>query len=357
MAYQATLSDPGAWTPSDLEHSKSWDLTISPAERDDLLRALQAVNDQGLRLESISAETFPLPACKSMIQRIREELARGRGFSLVHGFPVEGQSLEDIERLYWGLCAHVGVGVTQNSDSTLIHYVTEGKLRPNQGTRSVGNPGKVSMHVDLADVASLLCIRQPEDSPPSRLTSSLAIHNAFAEHHPALLERLYEGFAWDRQNEHGPEETPTTGYPVPVFSQADGTVSCRYNRSWMTKAADRLGSGFSAEEVRLLDLFDQYSAEYAFEFPFEPGDIQFVNNYTVLHGRAPHQPAQTEDTTRLLMRIWVNMDGIRQWSDENIIRHGILRHGKLGWTGPELAAGLEGRVHPRREVDGAPLVV
>ena len=30
--------------------------------------------------------------------------------------------------MYWLFCCHLGVGVTQNSDATLIHYVTEGKL-------------------------------------------------------------------------------------------------------------------------------------------------------------------------------------------------------------------------------------
>ena len=181
----------------------------------------------------------------------------------------------------------MGTGLTQNSDSTLIHYVTEGKLRPNQGTRGVGNPGKVSLHVDLADVVSLLCVRQPEDSPPSRLASSLTIHNLIRERAPHLLPRFYQGFPWDRQGEHDPRETPTTGYRVPVFSAADGVVSCRYNRSWMAKAADRNG-GFSPEDRELLDLFDDLAAECTFEFPFNPGDIQFANNYTTLHGRAPH---------------------------------------------------------------------
>jgi hypothetical protein len=354
MVYRQRIAEPGAWTPADLEADRSWEMALCQGEVADLLDAAKRVREAGLPLERIGQADFPLPRCEGRIRRIRQELKEGRGFALLNGFPVEGRDLADVERMYWGFCAHLGMGLTQNSDATLIHYVTEGKLRPSQGTRGVGNPGKVSMHVDLADCVSLLSIRQPEDSPPSRLTSSLAVHNALLERDPALLERLYEGFVWDRQNEHGPGEAPTTGYRVPVFSERNGVVSCRYNRSWMTKAAERTG-GFSEFERALLDAFDAVAEANAFEFPFEPGAVQFANNYTILHGRAPHAPARSEEKTRLLMRIWFNIDGIRDWADEAIVRRGIISHGRLGWTAAELAEGLEGRVRARRAVDGAPL--
>lgn len=345
--------DPSAWTPSDLEDDRAWDVELSASQASVILDASAAAKRDGLQLAEIDRSRFPLPGCEAVTARIREQLKSGRGFALLHGFPVQDIDLDDVERAYWGFCAHLGIGVTQNSDATLIHYVTEGRLRPNQGTRGVGDPGKVSLHVDLADVATLLCIRQPEDSPPSRLASSTAVYNALLADHPDALARLTDGFIWDRQNEHDASETPTSAYKVPVFSAADGKISCRYNRNWITKAANRNG-GFSAEDEALLDLFDETADRLAFDFPFNPGDVQFVNNYTCLHGRAPHRPAESEETTRLLMRIWFNTDGLRQWSDESIVRYGILRHGRLGWTGNDLLAGVEGRVHARR-ADGAPV--
>ncbi|MDP6343021.1 MAG: TauD/TfdA family dioxygenase, partial [Alphaproteobacteria bacterium] len=320
----------------------------------DLLAANARVKAADLPLTGIGAGNFPLPRCQATVDRIREELRDGRGFALLYGFPIEGQDRADIERMDWGFCAHLGTGLTQNGDGTLIHYVTEGRLRPNQGTRGVGNPGTVPLHVDLADVVSLLCLRQPKDSPQSRIASSTTVHNLIHERASHLLPRLYDGFAWDRQNEHDSQEAPTTGYRVPVFSARNGVVSCRYNRNWMMKAAQRDGGDFSPEEAALLDLFDELAAECMFEFPFNPGDIQFANNYTVLHGRAPHAPATSEEKTRLLMRIWTNIDDFRPYADEAIIRNGIIRHGRLGWTAEQLAVGLECKRHPRRQSDGAP---
>ena len=354
LAYREAITEASAWTPDQVDPDGSWRVTLTPANAAELEGALAAAKAAGLALADIDAGNFPLPGLAPVFERIRGELRDGLGFSLLHGFPIEGHARADVERMYWGFCAHLGLGLTQNSDGTLIHYVTEGHLRPSQGTRGVGNPGVVPMHVDLADVVTLLCIRQPAQSPPSRIASSTAIHNAVLEQAPELLERLYRGFAWDRQNEHGPGESPTSGYLVPVFSERDGVVSCRYNRNWMRKAAERSG-GFSAEDEALLDKFDEIANALSYQFPFNPGDIQFANNYTTLHGRAPHPPAQSEEETRLLMRIWFNIDGLRPFIDDSIIRYGIMRHGKLGWSAKQLLDGLDDRAHARRESDLAPL--
>lgn len=354
LAYRDRITEPSAWKPAQVDPGGSWRVTLAPAQVAELESALAVANGAGLALADIDAGNFPLPGLAPVFERIRGELRDGLGFSLLHGFPVEGHAREDIERMYWAFCAHLGFGLTQNSDGTLIHYVTEGHLRPNQDTRGVGNPGVVRMHVDLADCVTLLCIRQPAQSPPSRVASSTTIHNEMLSREPELLERMYRGFIWDRQNEHGENETPTSAYRVPVFSETGGVVSCRYNRNWMMKAAACNG-GFSDEDEALLDLFDELADANSFEFDFNPGDIQFVNNYNVLHGRAPHPPAQSEEETRLLMRIWFNIDGLRPLADVPIMRYGVLRHGKLGWTAKQLTDGLDGRAHARRESDLAPL--
>jgi hypothetical protein len=351
--FDRAITEPSAWTPEELKADRHWETDLDQDQIDDLRSALDAARH--LKLEEITAENFPLPHCGPVITSLQAELRSGRGMALMHGFPVTDHDRDEISRMYWGFCTHLGPGVTQNSDGGLIHYVTEGKLRPNQGTRGVGNPGLVSLHVDLADVVTLMCVRQAADSPRSQLVSSQTIHNVLRERAPEALARLYRGFAWDRQNEHGGDEGPTTDYRVPVFSQLSGIVSGRYNRNWITKAANRSG-GLTAEDTALFDLIDEIAQEVSFAFDFQPGDVQFANNYVVWHGREAHTPAQDEDATRLLMRIWFNLADVRDFADEAVIRHGILRHGKLGWSAADVAAGLAGRIHPRRPADQAPLV-
>lgn len=354
------MQDRADWTGADLEADRSWEVQLDESHREELAAALDQVQSRGLDLAHIAVEDFPLPTLAPLMRGITDELQHGLGFSVVRGFPIDEYALDELVKLYWGLCCHVGTGLTQNSDASLIHYVTDGALRPNQGTRGVGRPTKAGLHVDLTDCVSLLCVRQAGDNPMSWLGSSVRIHREFGQRAPELLPILYRGFEWDRLEEHAEGEAPSTGYRVPVFSVVGGTagekVSCRYNRYWMAMAARRNGSRWTDEEKAALDLFDEIADENRFELDFQPGDIQFANNYTVLHGRDGHDPEPNEDRKRLLLRIWVDFAEARPMTDESIVRYGIVRHGNLGWTAAQLTSGEHlTAVRPRRP-DGAPLI-
>jgi len=348
------VTDSSAWRPQDLLADRSWEFTLGDAVRDDLVRALAGVKAAGLSLPQVTAGNFPMPNSSELFSALLGQLRNGRGMALVHGFPVTEFGLDDLEILYWGFCSHLGTGLTQNTDASLIHYVTEGKLRPNQGSRPVGNPGIVPLHVDLADVVTLLCVRQPADAPRSKLVSSTTLYNVILKDYPHLLPRLYEGFQWDRQNEQAPGESAVTDYKVPVYSASHGQLSCRYNIGWILPAAKRLHHEFDAIERELMRVMDRLSEENSFAFDFNPGDMQFANNYTVMHGREGHAGGSREEATRLLMRIWFNCEDFRSFSDESIIRYGVMRHGKLGWTARDLMDGLQDKRYARRG-DLAPL--
>jgi hypothetical protein len=346
------VSDASVWTGSALQTDRAWEHGFDAAHVADLEDALAAVKKRGLTLPEITRAQFPLPSLSTMLDAVSTGLRTGRGFALLHGFPVEDHSVQDLELMYWGLCSHIGTGITQNSEAGFIHYVTDGKLRPQQGKRGVGFPKESRLHVDLMDIVTLLCIRQANDDPPSWVASSTTIYNEVLRRQPDALVRLYEGFEWDRMEEHREGETPTSGYKVPLFSNADGAVSCRYNRSWITKANIRRNSPMSKSDSALLDLIDDIAAETRLEFPFHAGDIQFCNNYTTLHGRAAHSVEPDEDKKRILQRIWLNAPGFRNYADEAIIRYGIGAHGQVGWTADDVIAGRNNEPRARR-ADGA----
>ena len=161
------VHDASAWTPDLLERDRSWEFFLSDEQQSTLARALQQVG--GTPFEQITARDFPLPGLTETLDGVLQQLRSGRGFAVLHGFPTSGFELPQLERLYWGMFTHLGRGVTQNSDAGLIHYVTDGKLKPRQGTRPVGDPGPVELHMDLSDTVALYCVcsRRPTIRPAS----------------------------------------------------------------------------------------------------------------------------------------------------------------------------------------------
>lgn len=68
----------------------------------------------------------------------------------------------------------------------------------------------------------------------------------------------------------------------------------------------------TAEESAALELLDQLVADktYRIDMQLEPGDVQFVNNYSVLHARTAYEDYEDPARWRLLLRLWLNLPDI-----------------------------------------------
>jgi hypothetical protein len=228
-------------------------------------------------------------------------------------------------------------------------------LRPQQGTRNVGHPGPIGLHVDLSDCVALYCVRQAPDDPHSAVASSMLVYNEILNQHPEWLPKLYEGFIWNRAVEEAAGETPISNYKVPAFSEIDGTVSCRFNGDWIKRGLERIDEMLSEEEQEIFAFIRQTAAANSFSFPLHKGDIAFCNNYTVFHGRAGHETIAEEEKKRVLLRIWLDLPDVRTFTDEGLIRYGVIRHGNLGWTATDLLAEKNKNPHAHRS-DGVPAI-
>ena len=47
--------------------------------------------------------------------------------------------------------------------------------------------------------------------------------------------------------------------------------------------------------------------ELCLTMDFQPGDIQFLNNYVIIHTRTAFRDGDTPDKKRLLLRLWLNL--------------------------------------------------
>jgi hypothetical protein len=131
---------------------------------------------------------------------------------------------------------------------------------------------------------------------------------------PDALGRLYRGYVFHRRGEEQPGEQPYTPYRVPVFSSVDGYVSARYVRTYVEAGEAAAGRPMDAAELAVLDRFEEITkrSELMLEFTLQPGEMYFVNNYTILHARTAFDDGDAEeDQRRHLLRLWLDVPGMR----------------------------------------------
>ena len=337
------VTDRSAWRAGEMESDRSWSFALSEAQVADLGKALDRVKSKPF--SEITREDFPLPTMTDLLRKLQEEIRDGRGFATLGGLPTH-YDYPDLERLYWGLSMHLGVGVTQNSETGLIHYITDGELAPKDGARILGKPRPSKLHVDLSDAVGLFCVKQAPDNPLSLVASSMTVYNQILEQHPEYLNRLEEGYYWNRKGPHETEKSHSE-FKVPAWSEANDVVSCRFHSGWIQGGHNQAGESLTEEDVEIFDFINEVSVANAFAFQLNPGDIAFWNNYTTFHGREGFAETDNESQKRVLLRVWLDLENIRQFADEGRVRYGAVRHGQMGWTAAEVLAGRNQSPHLR----------
>ena len=81
---------------------------------------------------------------------------------------------------------------------------------------------------------------------------------------------------------------------MPVFSNIEGKVSARYVRTYVEAGEAAAGCPMGAAELAVLDHFEEVTKrpELMLEFTLQPGEIYFINNYTILHARTAFEDAR-----------------------------------------------------------------
>jgi hypothetical protein len=169
-------------------------------------------------------------------------------------------------------------------------------------------------HSDPADVVSLLCVHGAKEGGVSRIASSIAVYNRLLAENPEGLACLYRGFHHDLRGDETPEAPfGCTPVPIPVYRWYRGVLSCVFNATSARQAARRMGRTLPEAELALLDRIAELarSDEFRLDMAFQPGDIQLLNNHTVLHWRTGYQDWPEPERKRRLYRLWLDRPGER----------------------------------------------
>ena len=278
-----------------------WDFTAAQ------LRAIDELMDPILGQDRpphrITRREFSHPALDGALAELLARIKAGPGLLIMRGYPVDKYTPEEMQAVYFGIGSHFGRAVSQSADGDFLGHVTN----VDKASRGYTTRRELNLHTDSAEIVGLLCVRGAKSGGMSIYTSSLKVHEIIAREHPEYLPVLERGFRCDRRGEEAPEDDPVTPYHVPVYSAADGILSCRYVRGVIDRGAQTLGQKLSPLEEAALALFEDVAArdEVRFEIRLNPGEASFINNYEILHARTAFTDWDEPGRKRLLYRLWL----------------------------------------------------
>ncbi|RPJ48412.1 MAG: TauD/TfdA family dioxygenase [Betaproteobacteria bacterium] len=310
------ITSPDAWTGSDIQHDPSWIHHLDAAAVAEIDAALVQVRRSGAQIP-FAAESFPLPRFAAALDGILEELENGRGFKLIRGIPRHRYSDGECELIYWGLGAHLGTPVSQNARGhRLGHVRDEGRVLADPNARAYQTNQRMDFHTDLLpiDVLGLFCMRTAKSGGASKLTSALTIHNVLRAEHPDLLEALYGLFHLDWRGEEPAGEQPW--FTLPMFSACQGKVTARICSLVYYESAARFGEQYRPTAVQraALEAVQEIAnrPELMLTMDFQEGDIQLINNHTMMHAREAYEDYPEPGRQRHLLRMWIAVPDARR---------------------------------------------
>ena len=309
MSHQpTTLEERCEWTAADLADESSYTETFTDDELQQLDAALRhalSVSDEVLDL---GIDHFPLGSLADRLAHVERELIDGRGVVRLRGIERERYSQREMEILYWGIGLHLGTPWAQNAKGHVLGDVTDQGKAPDDPTSRGNELGGIALpfHCDGADLVGLMCLENGLSGGRSLVANAVRIHNELVRDDPEAAAALYEPQPFDYRGEQRDGARPW--YEIPVFTEWDDRLFVRcippyIHASQRHPEAPRLTDAARRGLDRIVELADDPDHHVAMDLL--PGDIQFIDNFHVMHGREAYHDDRTAGRVRHLKRLWL----------------------------------------------------
>jgi len=325
-----------AWTATDVADETVWTEVLTDDELSELDAALRHALARSDDVLAIGKDDFSLPSLSARIKAIEEELINGRGFVRIRGIDRSTYDQAEMEMLYWGIGMHLGKPWAQNHYGHVLGDVTDQYKAINDPTARGNELGGVPLpfHCDGSDLVGLLCLTNGIAGGLSAVANTVTIHNRLVAERPDLAAALYEDYPYDFRGEQPKGGKPY--YTMPVFTDWNDRLFCRAIPPYI------VASQRHADAPRLTEIQKEALAvlvamaedpEHHVTMELLPGDMQFINNYHVLHGRTAYSDDRAAGQVRHLKRLWLETEVLTD-------RPEIFAHRRSHWSDKRTASRL-----------------
>lgn len=299
------------WKAASFKGSADYTLKLTDDERAELISAVCALPDVSSPQGSGAAQ-FEMQTLSPRLRAAYDEVRSGRGFVVLRGLPIDDVGLDEFIAAVWGVGAHFGNALSQNTSGDLVGHVVDATAE-DATPRMYRSNLELRPHNDITAMISLACWHKSEKGGASVIVSAVTVHDELCKQSPETLAPLYRGFHYHQVGEEAPGEPPVTRSRVPLFAVRDGQLSSRYLRSNLVAGHRALEIPLTEEEIAALNRFDAVATapENRLAFFLERGDMLVVNNYTVMHARTSFTNFPEPERKRHLVRLWMDQDGFR----------------------------------------------
>ena len=302
------IDSPAAWYSPQLEASPDWIYELGDADIDEVDAALKTSEANCGEIIDVAPENFPLPALSKKLREICHEVMNGRGVALLRGLPVERYTRAQIARLYFGLGRQMGRLRSQNADGHVLGHVCDigHDHHHNAYQRGYRAAGPLGFHTDSVDIVALMCLQPAKSGGESKVASSVTVHNEIWQRRPDLAPLMFAPVYRDRRGEIPEGKDPW--WIMPVYQWHRGNLFSHYSSVYIRSAQRfREARRLTDEQFELFELMEAVANEpqVCLRMPFAQGDIQFVNNHHIFHGREAYEDWPEDERRRHLLRLWI----------------------------------------------------
>jgi hypothetical protein len=302
------LEPAAEWRAGDIADPGAWTLRLSEADHAELDAALAVAKHKSADPLELTRGDFPLDRLATKLGAVVDTLLDGRGFTRIAALQTARYDDDDLTLLYWGIGLHVGEPWAQNKHGHVLGDVTDQGKTIDDPTVRGNELGGVALdyHTDGSDLVGLLCLRTARSGGLSCVANAVAIHNHLVRERPDLAAALYEPLPYDARGEHA--DGAPSFYSVPAFTEHAGRLFVRFIPQYILASqrhpdAPRLSA--TAREAIAAASALANDPDFNVYMDLQPGEMQFINNYHVLHGRTAYEDDVAHGYKRHLKRLWL----------------------------------------------------